>query len=126
MARELMSYGEPIPDYSTRDNNLLESSLGAPKQMFDGKFLYPSLAEQAAILFFSLIKNHPFKNGNKRVAVMALLVFLSFNGKWLDVPPTVLYEIAFDVSNSEMADRANVFQALVKFITKYIINFSRT
>lgn len=39
LTRELMTYQEPIPDYSTRDSSLLESSLGAPKQTFSGKFL---------------------------------------------------------------------------------------
>lgn len=51
LARELMTSKEPIPDYSTRDNNLLESSLGAPKQTFEEKFLYPTLEKQTSILF---------------------------------------------------------------------------
>lgn len=60
LARQLMSYQEPIPDYSEKDQGLLESALANPKQMFDGKLLYPTLTQQAAILFYSLIKNHPF------------------------------------------------------------------
>lgn len=74
--REYLTFDEPIPDYSTKDSALLESALGSPRQTFGGKLLYPTLLKQASILFYSLIKNHPFKNGNKRIAVISLLVFL--------------------------------------------------
>lgn len=66
LTRELMSFDEPIPDYSTRDNSLLESSLASPRQSFE--LTNSSIHEQASILFYSLIKNHPFRNGNKRIA----------------------------------------------------------
>jgi prophage maintenance system killer protein len=57
LAKELMTYGEPIPDYETRDDNLLKAALGSQKQTFNGNFLYPTLTDQASILFYSLIKN---------------------------------------------------------------------
>ncbi len=79
--RAYLTFVEPIPDYSVSDTALLESSLGSPQQSFGGRLLYPSLLKQGSILFYSLIKNHPIKNGNKRIAVMSLLVFLSLNGK---------------------------------------------
>ncbi len=67
IARELLTFEEPILDYSTRDQALLESSLTSPKQTFGDKLFYPTLVKQAAILFYSLIKNHPFRNGNKEL-----------------------------------------------------------
>jgi len=51
----------------------------------DKKLLYHGLIGKAAILFYLLIKNHPFKNGNKRIAITTVLVFLSINKKWLKV-----------------------------------------
>lgn len=108
LARELMSYGEPIPDYSTRDNSLLESALGAPRQTYDNKLLYPTLQKQVAILFYSLIKNHPFRNGNKRIAVMALLAFLSLNNRWVNIDPLDLYNLACFVSESKAVDKDQV------------------
>ncbi|QQG43185.1 MAG: type II toxin-antitoxin system death-on-curing family toxin [Candidatus Daviesbacteria bacterium] len=123
LARELMTFQEPIPNYSTRDNGLLESSLGAPKQTFGGKFLYPTLEKQAAILFYSLIKNHPFKNGNKRIAVMALLAFLSLNGKWINIDPLALYTLAFAVSESDPKDKNKILKIIEKRVMENLVNF---
>lgn len=123
LAKELMTYQEPIPDYSTRDNALLESALGAPKQTFGRKFLYPTLVKQAAILFYSLIKNHPFRNGNKRIAVMALLVFLSLNKKWLNIKPLDLYIIATLVSESKSREMNFILKKIEKTIKTFIEDF---
>jgi death-on-curing protein len=59
---------------------LLESAVAQPHMTFDGELLYPSLIEQAAILGFALIMNHPFVDGNKRTGHAALEVFLILNG----------------------------------------------
>ena len=63
-----------------RDLGLLESALGQPRQTFGGEDLYPSLAAKATALGFSLIKNHPFVDGNKRVGHAALEAMLMLNG----------------------------------------------
>ena len=62
-----------------RDESLLDSALNAPFQTFDGKDVYPSLQQKAARLCFSLVKNHPFIDGNKRIGAHAMLVFLAIN-----------------------------------------------
>ncbi len=58
---------------------LLESALGQPSQSYDGEFLYTSLQDMAATLLRSMIKNHPFFDGNKRMALTTTEVFLLFN-----------------------------------------------
>ena len=63
-----------------RDLPLLEGSLAQLRQTFSGVDLYPTLIEKAAVLGFSLIKNHPFVDGNKRVGHAALEVMLMLNG----------------------------------------------
>ena len=63
-----------------RDNGLLESALETPFQTFDGEDIYPSLLQKAARLGFSLVANHPFIDGNKRIGIHAMLVFLAING----------------------------------------------
>ena len=63
-----------------RDLGLLESALGQPRQTFGGDDLYPTLAAKATALGFSLIKNHPFVDGNKRVGHAALEAMLMLNG----------------------------------------------
>jgi death on curing protein len=119
VAKEFMEYSEPIPDYSTRDSALLESSLAAPRQAY--ALTYASLNEQAFILFYSLIKNHPFRNGNKRIAVIALLIFLSLNGKWLDIMPKTLYKVAILVAESNAREREIVINTLRETLSEYIV-----
>ena len=63
-----------------RDEGLLDSALQLPFQTFDGQALYPSIQQKAARLCSSLVKNHPFIDGNKRIGVHAMLLFLTLNG----------------------------------------------
>ncbi len=63
-----------------RDINGLMSALAQPRMTFEGKDLYPSVAAKAAALGFSLIMNHPFLDGNKRVGHAAMELFLLMNG----------------------------------------------
>ena len=63
-----------------RDINALESALNQPRQTFDQKDLYPDIVAKAAALCFSLVMNHPFVDGNKRVGHAAMETFLILNG----------------------------------------------
>ena len=74
LAQEHLTFSEPIPDFSSRFPGKLESCLSVPFQRFYGLTPYRSLTAKASILFYLLIKNHPFQNGNKRIAIMALLL----------------------------------------------------
>jgi death-on-curing protein len=66
-----------------RDINALESALAQPRQSFGEVDLYPTLASKAAALCFSLVLNHPFIDGNKRIGHAAMEVFLMVNGQEL-------------------------------------------
>ena len=59
-----------------RDNGLLDMALHAPFQTFENVELYPN---KAARLCFGIISNHPFIDGNKRIGILAMLVFLDVN-----------------------------------------------
>ena len=74
-----------------RDLGMLESALGQPRQTFGGEDLYPSLPSKAAALSFSLIMNHPFIDGNKRVGHAAAEALLMMNG----------FELAADIDEAE-------------------------
>lgn len=63
-----------------RDMGLLESALGRPRATFDQSDLYPGLWLKAAALMHSLVKNHPFVDGNKRTGLAATAIFLELNG----------------------------------------------
>ena len=62
-----------------RDANMFDASINSPFHTFDGQYLYPTLQAMAAHLAFSLIKNHPFLDGNKRIGILSMLVFLDIN-----------------------------------------------
>lgn len=63
-----------------RDEGLLDSSLNAPFQTFDGEYIYKTVKAKAAKLGYFLIKNHPFIDGNKRTGILVMLTFLEMNG----------------------------------------------
>jgi death-on-curing protein len=63
-----------------RDRALLESAVAAPQATFGGQSPYKDVVEVAAVYLFSLCSNHPFVDGNKRVALGSCLVFLQLNG----------------------------------------------
>ena len=67
-------------DVGVRDEALLESAIENVFATFDGKELYPSKEEKAARLGFSLISNHAFVDGNKRIGMYIMLSFLELNG----------------------------------------------
>ena len=119
LAKELLEFSEPIPDYSKKDDSLLESALSAPRNSYE--FKNSSLAEQTAVLFYSLIKNHPFSNGNKRIAVISVLVFLILNDKWLNILPVKLYEAAVLVANSSPQERELVVNEIAKIFEEFIV-----
>lgn len=119
LAREHLSFDEPIPDFSTRFPNVLESCLLTPFQRVYGRTLYPSLSLKASMLFYLLIKNHPFLNGNKRIAITTLLVFLWLNGKWIGVDPKKLYNFTVWVAQSPAELKDQVVPAIEQFIKTY-------
>jgi death-on-curing protein len=66
--------------HGCRDLGALDSAIAQPCMTFAGNDLYPTLAEKAAAIGFSLIKNHPFVDGNKRIGHAATELFLFLNG----------------------------------------------
>ncbi|HEY4489215.1 MAG TPA: type II toxin-antitoxin system death-on-curing family toxin [Candidatus Paceibacterota bacterium] len=121
LAKEFMEWGEPIPAFETRRGSILESCLETPFQRFGGKFLYMKTHERAAMLFYFMIKNHPFQNGNKRIAVVTLLYFLSKSGRWLNVDNQELYNFAKWVAESNPKLKDATVDAIQKFIMLYIV-----
>lgn len=83
-----------------RDTSLLESALNAPFQTFGDEELYPSIIEKASRLCYGLIKNHPFIDGNKRIGVYAMLVFLELNNINLNFSDEEIINIALKTADS--------------------------
>jgi len=121
LAKEILSFNEPIPDFSTRFPNILESCLATPFQSFSGKSLYPNLISKAGILFYLMIKNHPFQNGNKRIAITTLLVFLYKNKKWIKADTKELYNFTIWIAQSPRGVKEETVKAIEKFLKSHLV-----
>jgi len=124
LAKETMSWDEPIPDFITRYPNALEQCVVAPFQTYDQKQLYIGLIAQSAILFYLMIKNHPFQNGNKRIAMATLFYFLFSNDKWLRVDNQELYNFAKWVAESNAKLKDETVSAIEKFLKTYVVELN--
>jgi death-on-curing protein len=85
-----------------RDKNLLDSAIKSPFQTFDGKELYPDLYDKASQLCYSLIENHPFADGNKRIGVHLTLLFLKINNEELKYTQKELIDFGFNIASGKM------------------------
>lgn len=81
-----------------RDDALLESAIESAFATFDGVELYPSKEEKAAKLGFSLISNHAFVDGNKRIGMYIMLSFLDINGIKIDATNEDVVELGLSVA----------------------------
>ena len=96
-----------------RDFGLLSSALNTPFQQFDNKDLFPTIQQKAARLGYGLIKNHAFVDGNKRIGVHTMLVFLEINGISLEYTQKELYTTVLDIASGK---------ADVEELTTWILN----
>lgn len=85
-----------------RDQGLLESAIEMPAAQFGGEYLHGSVPEMAAAYLFHLCRNHPFVDGNKRVALASAEVFLNVNGWQLVASNDQLETVTLSVAASEM------------------------
>lgn len=91
-----------------RDLGALQSALAQPRASFAGDDLYPTLVTKAAALCFSLVGNHPFVDGNKRIAHAAMEVFLVLNGMEIDADIDEQERVMLALAAGEMAREALV------------------
>jgi death-on-curing protein len=83
-----------------KDEGDLESSVREPRQTFAGQELHSSLVAKAAILGFSMVKNHPFHDGVKRTAHASVETFLRLNGHEIDAPVEEQFEMMNGLAES--------------------------
>lgn len=86
-----------------RDEKLLDSALKSYMQTFGGKELYPTIYDKAAQLCYSLIENHPFIDGNKRIGVHLTLLFLEINGVELSYSQDELVEFGLGIAAGKIS-----------------------
>jgi death on curing protein len=94
--------------FGIRDMGLLESAIAQPQITFGGEELYPSLLEKSAALGFSIIMNHPFVDGNKRIGHAAAETFLILNGMEINAPVDEQERIVLAIASGELGREAFV------------------
>ncbi len=85
----------------------LEAAVAAPDLSMFGDDLYPTIVEKASILFYLIARSHAFTDGNKRVALLALIELLARHGMVLAATDQELYE--FVMSTASDREREDVF-----------------
>ena len=85
-----------------RDEGLLDSAIQSIYQTFGGKELYPTKEEKGARLGYSLISNHSFLDGNKRIGMHVMLTFLEVNGIRLECTNEDIVKAGLGVASGEM------------------------
>jgi len=89
-------------EIGVRDEGLLDSALRSAFATFDGKDLYPTKEEKGARIGYSLISNHAFVDGNKRIGMHIMLTFLETNGIKITCTDDEIVELGLGVASGEM------------------------
>lgn len=84
-----------------RDQNLLLSAIAQPHSTFDGQYLHKTIPDKASAYLFHICQNHPFIDGNKRVAVVSALVFLAMNDYSYDFKENALEALVRSVAEGK-------------------------
>ncbi|HEY1914127.1 MAG TPA: Fic family protein [Streptosporangiaceae bacterium] len=105
------------PDYAVRDYGLLESALARPRATAFGKDAYPTLDAKAAALLHSLARNHALIDGNKRLALVALIAFCGLNGHRLTLTNAAAYELVMSIAAGQL-DTADDIAAILQHATQ--------
>lgn len=102
--------------HGIRDLGLLQSAIARPMATFGGEDLYPDLFQKAAALMESLIKNHPFIDGNKRTAISSTGLFLRINGYVLETSQGEFEDFTLKMATGKISidDAAEWFKQYTK------------
>jgi death-on-curing protein len=106
------------------NRNIIESALFAPQTAFGGIDKYPDLLSKAAALLYALAKSQACPEGNKRIALILVVEFLSLNGMTLEVDPDELADIILDVAAADPATRDEVVATLTTKMNELVVPLS--
>lgn len=88
--------------HGVRDENALDSAINRPYGIFDGKEFYPTVEEKSAAIIESIIVNHPFLDGNKRIGYVVFRIILLNGGKDIKATEEEKYEFVIGVASGEL------------------------
>jgi death-on-curing protein len=118
LVRDFAMDGDPIDPPGVKSIALLESAVGRQHTAIGPTLKYPNPVENAATLMYGICCDHPFHNGNKRTALVAMLAHLDRNNLVLDARKSALYNLVLDVATHRTRDSSNTRKKRKKKITK--------
>jgi len=105
------------PGYTVRDYGLLEAALFRPQATAFGKDAYPDLDTKAAALLHSIARNHALIDGDKRLALAAIIAFCGLNGRRLTLTNDAAYNLVMSVAAGEL-DTVDAIAAVLQPATR--------
>jgi death on curing protein len=128
-ARKFMQYDQPIEEYEKIKNEFnsgkLDSAIREAFQTSGGKYLIRGFYMQASALFYYLSKAHALVNGNKRLAVTSLMVFMAKNGRWINMPDQELIELSIMIASSDRKVKDTTIELVAGKIKKFTVSSSK-
>ena len=122
LKKQLIKQKEASPLFGNQKDQSFQGILNSIIQQFDGKYLYPSIEEQAAHLLYFVIKNHPFTDGNKRIGAFLFVWFLEKNrhrfksSGELKINDNALVALALLVAQSNPTDKELMIKLIINLI----------
>src|SRR3989338_8655792 len=110
--------GEPIPPFAQVNAKEIENLVVIPQTRHFGEEQYSTIESKATILFYKINKGHIFPNGNKRISLACLFVFLEINNRRLDITEDEATAKAIEIANSDPIDFNTVKTELELWIKK--------
>ena len=105
------------PGYGVRDYGLLEAALARPRATAFGKDAYPGLDAKAAALLHSIARNHALIDGDKRLALAAVIAFYGLNGRRLTLTNDQAYDLVMSVAAGQR-DTVDAIAAVLQNATQ--------
>lgn len=119
LKQELMDQQEASQLFGIQQEHGLSQILGGIHQTFSGEFLYPSVYERAAHMFYFTLKDHPFVDGNKRIGSFLLLLYLSAHKVQLsNITNESLVALALLVAQSNPTDKDIIIKLIINLISQ--------
>ena len=106
---------------AVRDAGLLEAAAARPRTIVFGNDAYRSLEQKAAALVHSIARNHALVDGDKRLALAGLIVFIGINGKRLTASNDEAYDLIIDIATGTLDD----VELIAAWIGEHSIRVSR-
>lgn len=109
LVADFSDYEDPIQPSGVKDMNLLDSAIFHPFTSFESTYKYPTVESVSAALMYALTNNHPFHNGNKRTAMVAMLVLLDKHNIDLTCSEDELFRISIRVADHKLVDETLLY-----------------